>query len=101
MSLGVAVYGNILSRELAGNPVTPATTANAVPDMLVWTIPLAAVLLLNLFLPTQNAARATAAAAILVSKAPERPCWGHIMGSSQSGASLGDLWTAHTPDVRS
>jgi len=63
MSLGVAVYGNILSRQLAGKPATPATTADAIPDMLVWAIPLAAALvLLTIFIPTQKAARPLTAA---------------------------------------
>ncbi|MGW1741668.1 MDR family MFS transporter [Nocardia sp. NPDC001965] len=46
MSLGIAIYGSILGHQLSGQPVHPATTADAIPDMLLWALPPALVLLL-------------------------------------------------------
>lgn len=46
MSMGIAIYGSILGHQLSGQPVNPATTADAIPDMLLWALPPALVLLL-------------------------------------------------------
>jgi MFS family permease len=42
MSVGVALFGSLLSRELHGRPDTPEMTAEAIPDILFWGVPLAA-----------------------------------------------------------
>ncbi|MEV0234095.1 MDR family MFS transporter [Nonomuraea sp. NPDC050786] len=44
LSLGVAAFGNLLARELEGHATSPAATAAAIPDVLFWGIPAAAVL---------------------------------------------------------
>jgi EmrB/QacA subfamily drug resistance transporter len=58
MSFGGGLFGNLLTRELAGRPQTPEATANAIPSILVWGIPLAlALITLIALLPTRNQAR--------------------------------------------
>ncbi|MGK5558385.1 MFS transporter [Actinomadura kijaniata] len=44
LSLGVAVSGTLLTRELHGRAPTPEATAEAIPDVLFWGAPAAAVL---------------------------------------------------------
>ncbi|MEU6997234.1 DHA2 family efflux MFS transporter permease subunit [Nonomuraea sp. NPDC046570] len=45
MSLGVAIFGNLLTRELQAQPPTPEATATAIPAVLTWGIPAALALL--------------------------------------------------------
>ncbi|WP_328411661.1 hypothetical protein [Nocardia sp. NBC_00403] len=52
MSLGIAVYGGVLGHELAGKPASATATADAIPDTLIWALPLTMVLLvLTLVIP--------------------------------------------------
>ncbi|MEV6429837.1 MFS transporter [Nocardia sp. NPDC051463] len=52
MSLGIAVYGGVLGHELAGKPASATATADAIPDTLIWALPLTMVLLvLTLAIP--------------------------------------------------
>ncbi|MFD0362319.1 MFS transporter [Nocardia sp. GCM10030253] len=52
MSLGIAIYGSVLGHELAGKPVSATATADAIPDTLIWALPLTMVLLvLTLAIP--------------------------------------------------
>ncbi|WP_406238098.1 MDR family MFS transporter [Nocardia sp. NBC_01009] len=52
MSLGIAIYGGVLGHELAGKPVSATATADAIPDTLIWALPLTMVLLvLTLVIP--------------------------------------------------
>ncbi|WP_433198790.1 MDR family MFS transporter [Nocardia sp. CA-107356] len=52
MSLGLAIFGRILSHQLPANPAPP-TTADAIPHALLWTLPLAVLLLtLTFLIPT-------------------------------------------------
>ncbi|GAA3820715.1 hypothetical protein GCM10022226_46330 [Sphaerisporangium flaviroseum] len=44
LSLGVAVFGTLLARELQGQNPSPVATAAAIPDVLFWGAPAAAVL---------------------------------------------------------
>ncbi|MFF5212695.1 MDR family MFS transporter [Streptosporangium sp. NPDC000396] len=44
LSLGVAVFGNLLARELQGHTPSPEATAAAIPDILFWGIPAAVIL---------------------------------------------------------
>ncbi|MGW7482149.1 MDR family MFS transporter [Nonomuraea muscovyensis] len=44
LSLGVAVFGTLLARELQGRAPSPVATAAAIPDVLFWGAPAAAVL---------------------------------------------------------
>ncbi|MGW4425131.1 MDR family MFS transporter [Streptosporangium sp. NPDC004631] len=44
LSLGVAVFGTLLARELQGRAPSPAATAAAIPDILFWGAPAAAAL---------------------------------------------------------
>ncbi|MEV8639357.1 MDR family MFS transporter [Streptosporangium sp. NPDC051023] len=44
LSLGVAVFGSLLARELQGRAPSPAVTVTAIPDVLFWGVPAAAVL---------------------------------------------------------
>ncbi|MEN3616056.1 MDR family MFS transporter, partial [Plantactinospora sp. ZYX-F-223] len=44
ISLGVAVFGNLLSRELQGHTQSPEATAGAISDILIWGVPAAVVL---------------------------------------------------------
>ncbi|MFI7639753.1 MFS transporter [Nonomuraea sp. NPDC049400] len=44
LSLGVAVFGNLLTRGLQGRAPGPAATAAAIPDVLFWGVPAAVVL---------------------------------------------------------
>ncbi|WP_131738376.1 MDR family MFS transporter [Actinomadura roseirufa] len=41
LSLGVAIFGTLLARELQGHAPSPRTTATAIPDVLVWGVPTA------------------------------------------------------------
>lgn len=50
MALGVALFGNLLVRETGDGPVTPEATAAAIPDVFVWGVPAAALLVLLLAL---------------------------------------------------
>ncbi|MFI6742597.1 MDR family MFS transporter [Nonomuraea sp. NPDC050451] len=53
LSLGVAIFGNLLTRELQGRAPSPAATAAAIPDVLFWGAPAAAVLVaLMVLLPS-------------------------------------------------
>ena len=45
MSLGVALFGNLLSRQLGPDAQAGPEVANAIPDVMVWGIPLALLLL--------------------------------------------------------
>ncbi|MEV4073893.1 MDR family MFS transporter [Nonomuraea fuscirosea] len=45
LSLGVAVFGSLLTRELQVRAPGPAATAAAIPDVLAWGVPAAVVLL--------------------------------------------------------
>ncbi|MFI7131972.1 hypothetical protein ACIBQ1_40285 [Nonomuraea sp. NPDC050153] len=61
LSLGVAVFGTLLSRELQGRAPGPAATAAAIPDVLFWGAPAAAVLVaLPALLPRKAQGEATA-----------------------------------------
>ncbi|MCG5217450.1 MDR family MFS transporter [Streptosporangium sp. KLBMP 9127] len=44
LSLGVAIFGNLLTRELQGRAPGPEATAAAIPDVLFWGMPAAVVL---------------------------------------------------------
>ncbi|WP_232662871.1 MDR family MFS transporter [Pseudonocardia sp. TRM90224] len=44
MTLGVAVLGNMLSRRLEGSQVTADLVADTIPDVLMWSLPAAVVL---------------------------------------------------------
>ncbi|MGI5170074.1 hypothetical protein ACQEU3_37555 [Spirillospora sp. CA-253888] len=44
LSLGVAVFGSLLNRELQGRPPGPTATAEAIPDVLLAGVPAAIVL---------------------------------------------------------
>ncbi|MEQ4722993.1 MFS transporter [Nonomuraea sp. B19D2] len=44
LSLGVAVFGNLLTRGLQDRAPSPAATAAAIPDVLFWGVPAAVVL---------------------------------------------------------
>ena len=44
LSLGVSVFGNLLTRELQGRTPSPQATAAAIPDILIWGVPAAIVL---------------------------------------------------------
>lgn len=44
MSLGVAVFGSLLTRQLDGRASSAAATAAAIPEVLVWGVPMAIVL---------------------------------------------------------
>ncbi|NUW38520.1 hypothetical protein [Nonomuraea rhodomycinica] len=44
LALGVAIPSTLLTRELQGRPPSPAATAAAIPDVLFWGAPAAAVL---------------------------------------------------------
>ncbi|MGW3347326.1 MDR family MFS transporter [Nonomuraea rubra] len=50
LSLGVALFGSLLARELQGRDPGPRATAAAIPDVLFWGAPAAAVLVLLLAL---------------------------------------------------
>ncbi|MFJ4952588.1 MDR family MFS transporter [Streptomyces sp. NPDC088760] len=50
MAVGVALFGNLLAREVGEGPVTPDATAEAIPDVFVWGVPLALLLLVLLAL---------------------------------------------------
>ncbi len=50
MAVGVALFGNLLARETGDGPVTPATTAEAIPHVFLWGVPLAVVLIVLLAL---------------------------------------------------
>ncbi|WP_431924178.1 MFS transporter [Nonomuraea jabiensis] len=53
LSLGVAIFGNLLTRQLQGRAPGPAATAAAIPDVLFWGVPAAAVLVaLMVLLPS-------------------------------------------------
>jgi EmrB/QacA subfamily drug resistance transporter len=45
LSLGVALFGSLLTRELQGHAPGPVATAEAIPDVLFWGAPAALVLL--------------------------------------------------------
>ncbi|WP_158578630.1 FAD-dependent oxidoreductase [Spongiactinospora rosea] len=55
LSLGVAVFGTLLTRELQGRAPSPAATAAAIPDVLFWGAPAAAVLMALLTLLPREA----------------------------------------------
>ncbi|MFG1690473.1 MDR family MFS transporter [Nonomuraea sp. NPDC049269] len=44
LSLGVSAFGNLLTRELQGHAPSPQATAAAIPDVLLWGVPAAIVL---------------------------------------------------------
>jgi hypothetical protein len=44
MAIGVALFGSLLTREIADRPLTPQTTAEAIPHVFVWGVPLAVLL---------------------------------------------------------
>jgi hypothetical protein len=44
LSLGVALFGSLLTRELQGQAPGPQTTSAAIPDVLFWGAPAALVL---------------------------------------------------------
>lgn len=46
MSLGVALFGNLLIRQLNGRAPTPDATAAAIPEVLIWGVPAAIALVL-------------------------------------------------------
>ncbi|MDX2561404.1 MDR family MFS transporter [Streptomyces sp. TX20-6-3] len=46
MAIGVALFGSLLSREIGDGPVTPESTAAAIPEVFVWGVPLALLLTL-------------------------------------------------------
>ncbi|MFF4623261.1 MDR family MFS transporter [Nonomuraea jabiensis] len=53
LSLGVAIFGNLLTRELQDRAPSPEATAAAIPDVLFWGAPAAAVLVaLMILLPS-------------------------------------------------
>ncbi|RSM97161.1 MFS transporter [Nonomuraea sp. WAC 01424] len=57
LSLGVAVFGVLLTRELHDRGPGPAATAAAIPDVLFWGVPAAAVLVvLTVLLPRRTPA---------------------------------------------
>ncbi|GGS66771.1 MDR family MFS transporter [Nonomuraea spiralis] len=57
LSLGVAVFGVLLTRELQDRGPGPAATAAAIPDVLFWGVPAAAVLVvLTVLLPRRTPA---------------------------------------------
>ncbi|MEU1392805.1 MULTISPECIES: MDR family MFS transporter [unclassified Nonomuraea] len=58
LSLGVAVFGTLLSRELQGRAPGPAATVAAVPDVLFWGAPAAAVLVALMVLLPRKGRRA-------------------------------------------
>lgn len=61
MSLGVAIFGNLLSRELGPGTQAGPAVANAIPDIMVWGIPLALLLLLlTALMPARTIGRQTA-----------------------------------------
>lgn len=41
MSVGVAVFGSLLTRSLSGVPQTPQALAQAIPEVLLWGVPVA------------------------------------------------------------
>jgi EmrB/QacA subfamily drug resistance transporter len=60
LSLGVAVFGSLLTRELQGRVPGPAATAAAIPEVLFWGVPAAAVLLGLVALLPRNVRAASA-----------------------------------------
>ncbi|MBD0423406.1 MFS transporter [Streptomyces sp. TRM S81-3] len=50
MAVGVALFGNLLAREVGEGPAAPAVTAEAIPDVFIWGVPLAVLLLVLLAL---------------------------------------------------
>lgn len=50
MSLGVALFGSLLTRELTGEPSAPDAIAAAIPRVLHWGVPLAVVLAILIIL---------------------------------------------------
>ncbi|MFB6891028.1 MDR family MFS transporter [Kitasatospora sp. NPDC056327] len=50
MAVGVALFGSLLTRELGDGPASPAAVAEAIPEVFVWGVPLAALLVLLLAL---------------------------------------------------
>ncbi|MBN6057688.1 hypothetical protein JYK22_37545, partial [Nonomuraea sp. RK-328] len=61
LSLGVAVFGSLLTRELHGQVPSPRATAAAIPDVLMWGAPAAVVLVvLPALLPRARSAGSAA-----------------------------------------
>ncbi|MEV4175872.1 MFS transporter [Nonomuraea sp. NPDC049709] len=58
LSLGVAVFGTLLTRELQGRAPGPQATAAAIPDVLIWGAPAALALLALLALLPRSERRA-------------------------------------------
>ncbi len=59
MAAGVSLLGTVISRELAGRPLTPDALATTIPDALIWGTPLAAVLVLLILLLPEPPVRRT------------------------------------------
>ncbi|MEV0617390.1 MDR family MFS transporter [Nonomuraea sp. NPDC050404] len=62
LSLGVAIFGSLLTRELQGRPPGPQATAAALPDVLFWGAPAALVLVALLALLPQGGSEGQAQA---------------------------------------
>jgi EmrB/QacA subfamily drug resistance transporter len=55
MAIGVALFGNLLAREVASGPGGPEATAAAIPEVFTWGVPLAVLLVaLIALLPRPN-----------------------------------------------
>ena len=58
MTVGVAVFGNLLTRAIGGARPTPALLADKIPEVMLWGAPMAALLLLLMaIMPVRGAER--------------------------------------------